>query len=208
MEPKDKKNDPAKPDMGALRKMFAGMAKVLGFSDEEVAKIDPVNDEDVWKGVSPQLRTRIEASEATATAEVKKREEAEGRVAKLEHEKALVQVAEEIKGYANMGIDPTKDAELFQKMTTGLSEDQVKRVREIFKSAHETIATGKAFSELGARGHDVPADSATAEVAKRVDALKAKPEHKDLSEPDAMARVFAEDPTLYEKYRQETAVKV
>ena len=46
------------------------------------------------------------------------------------------------------------------------------------------------------------------EIEKRIDALLAKAENKDAKREDLMARVFSEDPALYEKYRQENSVRV
>jgi hypothetical protein len=215
LDPKKKKSDDKKPaaDMGALRKMFAGFARLMGATDDDVIKFDPPDGvDDVWKGVSPQLRARIEATDAATKAaaaeEVTKREAAEARVAKLEEERTLAAVTAELQTYKNIGIDPTKDAGLFSKIVSGLSADEAKRMREIFKGADKTIETGKVFAELGAASLGVPTGSADEEIEKRVTAILAKAESKDLKRDDAMDQVLRDDPALYERYRKENAVRV
>jgi len=212
---KKKTDDGKKPaaDMGALRKMFAGFARLMGATEDDVSKFDPSSgDEDVWKGVSPQLRARIEATDAAtkvaAAAEVTKREAAEKRVAKLEEERTLAAVTAELQTYKSMGIDPTKDAALFSKIVGGLSKEEADRVREIFKSADSTIETGKVFAELGARSVGVPAGDADAEIEKRVTAILAKAENSKMTRDEALDQIMREDPALYEKYRKENQVRV
>ncbi len=204
----DKKTDDKKVDMSVFRKMLGAMAKAFGASDEEVAQLDPPVD-DIWKGVSPALRQRIEASEASTTAEVAKREAAEKRVAKLERDATLRDVRKEVVGFKHMGLDPNKDLELFEKMTVGLDADQLKRMREVFKSVDEKVEAGALFAEMGLRGiGDVPdGDSADAEIEKRVTGLLAKAENSKMTRDQAMDAVLGADPPLYDRYRRENSVR-
>lgn len=209
----DKKDDDKKPaaaDMGPLRKMFAAMAKALGASDDDVATLDPEADGDIWKGVSPALRARIEESDRVRAEEVKKREAAEKRVAKLERDATLAEVRKEVATYKHMGLDPEKDVDLFERMTADLSEDQAKRMREIFKGADEAVEAGALFAEMGRTGlGDAPAgESADAEIEKRITGLMAKAENTKMTRDEAMDMVMREDPALYERYRKENAIRV
>ncbi len=205
----DKKDD-KKPaaDMGTIRKAFSAVARMMGATDADVAKIDPPDD-DIWKGVSPALRLRIEASETATSAEVKKREAAEARVAKLERDATLTEVRKEVAGYKHMGLDPDKDVGLFEKMTAGLSSDEAKRMREIFKGADEAVEAGALFAEMGRKGiGDAPeGDSADAEIEKRVTGLLAKAENSKMTRDQAMDAVLGADPDLYNRYRRENSVR-
>ena len=207
-----KKDDDKKPaaDMGTIRKAFSAFARMMGASDADVAKIDPDASDDIWKGVTPALRARIEEGDRVRAEEVKKREAAEKRVATLERDATLAEVRKEVASYKHMGLDPAKDVELFEKMTAGLSEDQAKRMREIFLAADLQIETGKLFAEAGGAGLGMSegGDSADAEIEKRVTGIMAKAENTKMTRDEAMDKIMREDPALWERYRRENAIKV
>tara|TARA_Y100000310_G_scaffold98201_1_gene95943 strand:- start:30932 stop:31993 length:1062 start_codon:yes stop_codon:yes gene_type:complete len=197
------------PDASALRKMgnsFAAMfGRATGADETAIAELEK-GDADPWKDVPGEVRARLEKAEAARVDEMKKAEALQKQVDDLREEQALRAFTEEVAGYQEIGLDPSKDAALLKSVTENLSEDHAKRIREIFKAAVAQAAASKLYGEVGSAGAGNLPGSVAEEVEQRIDAVIAK--NDKIDREAARDRVFAVDQSLYERWRNETTVKV
>ena len=222
------------PDATTLGKLANAMAamfgKAAGADDATIAALEkaagaepepiPDNvqalltksaaDQAELKKANDELKARLDKAEADAkaNAEAVKKAADEAAAFKAEHELRVIKT--ELAGYASMGVDPEKDAELFKSLTERLSPEQVARVREIFKSTTAVVAKGneRLFRETGHSGSQGGATSARAEVEQKISAIMAKSDKLDYA--TALDEVFksADGADLYRRYREETNVRV
>jgi hypothetical protein len=76
----------------------------------------------------------------------------------------------------------------------------------VLKASSEAIAKGQLFAELGRGGGAPVAGSATEKVMQMVAGIVQK--DAKATSAEAMGKVMAEHPELYEQYKKETVVKV
>jgi len=157
-----------------------------------------------FSGIPEEVRPAVEALWKEQQEAVKKAEELE-KVLKEERDKQLRKefIQKAADEFANL---PTKPEE-FGLVLKGLAEkapEEYSRLEGVLKAANEAIEKGALYAEIGRSG--TPAgDSAVAKVEAMAAGLVQK--DANLSRVDALAKVLAENPQLYEQYRKETAVK-
>ena len=142
------------------------------------------------------------------TAEVLKAQRTELQAAKAAIAKAeadtvqavMVSKAAEI---GNVYVEKTDDEGdegmvTLLKSAYAVSDDFGDRLYEVFKHANHLIDQGSLFNELGSGG-------AQTVVAKSVEAQAAelRKSNPELTEADALAQIYANDPSLYEQAKQE-----
>jgi len=206
-----------------IMKTLAGLAgygypepaeKAKGKKDEEEDKKKkygypaPTKKEDGsydFSGIPEEVRPAVEALWKEQQEAVKKAEELE-KVLKEERDKQLRKefIQKAADEFANL---PTKPEE-FGLVLKGLAEkapEEYTKLEGVLKAANEAIEKGALYAEIG-RGGMPAGDSAVAKVEAMAAGLVQK--DANLSRMDALAKVLAENPKLYEQYRKETAVKI
>jgi len=157
-----------------------------------------------FSGIPEEVRPAVEALWKEQQEAVKKAEKLE-KVLKEERDKQLRKefIQKAADEFANL---PTKPEE-FGLVLKGLAEkapEEYAKLEGVLKAANEAIEKGALFAEIG-RGGMPAGDSAVAKVEAMAAGLVQK--DANLSRMDALAKVLAENPQLYEQYRKETAVK-
>jgi len=147
-----------------------------------------------FSSIPEEVRPAVEALWKEQQEAVKKAEELE-KVLKEERDKQLRK--EYIQKAADFGL-----------VLKGLAEkapEEYAKLEGVLKAANEAIEAGALYAEVG-RGGAPAGDSAVAKVEAMAAGLVQK--DANLSRADALAKVLAENPQLYEQYRKETAVKI
>ncbi|MBW2674617.1 MAG: hypothetical protein JRD89_14600 [Deltaproteobacteria bacterium] len=158
-----------------------------------------------FSGIPEEVRPAVEALWKEQQEAVKKAEELE-KVLKEERDKQLRKEFVQ-KAAAEFGNLPVKPEE-FGLVLKGLAEkapEEYAKLESVLKAANEDIEKGALYAEIG-RGGTPAGDSAVAKVEAMAAGLVQK--DANLSRMDALAKVLAENPQLYEQYRKETAVKI
>jgi len=158
-----------------------------------------------FSSIPEEVRPAVEALWKEQQEAVKKAEELE-KVLKEERDKQLRKeyIQKAADEFANL---PTKPEE-FGLVLKGLAEkapEEYAKLEGVLKAANEAIEAGALYAEVG-RGGAPAGDSAVAKVEAMAAGLVQK--DANLSRADALAKVLAENPQLYEQYRKETAVKI
>ncbi|MBW2084447.1 MAG: hypothetical protein JRI54_00225 [Deltaproteobacteria bacterium] len=158
-----------------------------------------------FSGIPEEVRPAVEALWKEQQEAIKKAEELE-KVLKEERDKQLRKefVQKAATDFTNL---PTKPEE-FGLVLKGLAEkapEEYTKLEGVLKAASEAIEKGALYAEIG-RGGMPAGDSAVAKVEAMAAGLVQK--NANLSRMDALAKVLAENPQLYEQYRKETAVRI
>lgn len=216
------------PDAGALTKIGHSLAamfgRAIGADDETIAKLEKAaqgeevelpevvktalaaqtaelaKSNDELKKANDELKARLDKAEAEnkATAEA---------AAKLREEAELRKFAEEVSGYKDVGLDPAKDAVLLKSIEEKAGKEAADRLRELFKAQLAQKNAGSLMREIGSTGAGGGSPTtAAAEVEQKLKEVVSK--NDKLDRGAAMDQVFAENPGLYERYRQEVSVRV
>lgn len=212
------------PDANALTKIAHGIAamfgRAAGADDETIAALEQAANPEP-EIADEAARARITKSEADAAALRKSNEELATRLAKAEadvkaasdaaaklrDEQELRKFADEVAGFRDVGLDPTKDAALLRDVEAKVGKEAADRLREVFKAQLAQRNASALFKEVGSTGAAGGApESATAEVEQRIAAIVAK--NATIDRAAAMDQVFREAPELYERVRRENLVKV
>lgn len=182
------------------------LEKSVKAKDEEIATLKsappPKDDEEIWKGVPPAIRNRMEAmkKERDEMAETAKREKEE-----RENEHWI----NKSKEFKYLQVAP----EHFGKVLRAINSDHPTEAAEIVRIlgvADGLIEKGSLFAEFGKNNTNGSKVADATNVTARVEAL-AKDYmtlDKDLSESAAIAKVFREHPDWHAPYRREAAIKV
>lgn len=168
----------------------AATTEALSKSDDDEAFATAIEKADpVTRAVLESQRAEIRKSAAA--------------IAKSEAEKVEAVMVSKSEALGNVYVAKSDD-DTDQGMVTilktayGVSSEFGDRLFEVLKHADHLIDQGGIFDELGAGGgHTVVSKSAEAQAEEL---RKANP---DLSEVDALAQVYANDPSLYEQAKQE-----
>lgn len=160
-------------------------------ADAEVTKVEGALDE-VLKSADPavvelvkNLTERTELAETIAKAE---------RAERLERE----WIAKVDADFGHLPAEATEFGRLMKRAADVLSAEDLTALEGVLKAASGAIAAGVA--ELGSSADSTPVIGSVDELAKRVRAIQS--ETPDLSYADAVAKVAAEDPALYDAYRR------
>ena len=196
------------PDATALQKISNSIAamfgRAAGADDATIAALEiPVEKS---AEVPAEIVTRLAKAEADATALTARLAKSEEETSKLREEATLRKFAEEVTGYAGIGLDPTKDAALLKSVEEKCGKEAADRLREVFKAQLAQKAASSLMREIGTTGVSNAPGSAAEDVEQRSAALVQKNDKLSLSQ--ARDQVFRENPSLYEKWREETTVKV
>jgi hypothetical protein len=183
------------------------MQKKAKESEEKPAPTNP-DDETIWKGVPPAIRNRFEAIEKERDAFAKKaKDEKDERETEFH-----IRKSEEFK-YLNLV------PKHFGKVMKAVAENAPQEAEEIYRILHVAdglIEKGGFFSEYGkGKGQNGILHSGDASnITDRVNALAhdymavAKREGKELTEPDAIVKVFNDHPDWHTQWRREQVQSV
>lgn len=213
--------DTKKTDATALQRIGNAIAAAFGRmngADEAVIAalekgaeppVQPVSAE-----IPPAVAAQLAKAETATVALQKANEDLQARLvkseqaqAKLHEEAELRKFAEEVAGYKDLGLDPAKDNVLLKNITEKLPAEDAARIRELFKSLLAQKAATALLTEVGSAASGRPSpESAMAEVDQKVSELMAKSDK--LTREQALSDVFRANPSLYERHRAETTVRV
>lgn len=200
------------PDAGVLKSLGHSIAamfgRAAGASEETVAELEKAATGNEPAPIDPQVASRLEKAESEAKETKALLEKAAAETKKLRDEIELRKFADEISGYKDLGLDPTKDAALLKAVSETLTPEHAARIREIFKGAAAQRAASALMGEIGSAAPGAPAGSAAAEVDTLVSGLVAKSENATKTRSELMQQIFSERPDLYNKWRNETTVNV
>ena len=160
-----------------------------------------------FSGVPEAVRPAIEALWKENEAITKRAIEAE-KVAKEERDKRVLKEYVE-KAAAELADLPGAKAEDLGAVLKGIEEKDpalYAKLYPVLKASSEAIAKGQLFAELGRGGGAPVAGSATEKVMQMVAGIVQK--DAKATSAEAMGKVMAEHPELYEQYKKETVVKV
>lgn len=179
-----------------IQEAFAARDTEIATLKAEVEALKhPPTEEDIWKGVSPVIKARMEELEKQTKA-------AEAAAAFEKAERIKKECMAEAATFRNLTISADDHWPLFKSIRE-MPNDLGAKVIEILRAADEAVKLGKSFRAPGS-------GSASMEVGTtaKVEALvKAKQQdNTQLSYFDALSKVFAENPSLYEQYREETQI--
>lgn len=198
-ESNDEKEDTMKTDLKTLpadvQDMIADLQKkatpdqdaIQKMVNDAVAKVKADADAEIKKA-------KDEAAAATAATLVEK----EARVLKEYEGKVSVFKSLTIKA---------DDAKVFKAIDEKLPEELAKRVWEILKGADAALKSANIMTrQIGSSQGEDSVEDPIGKVNKMADELVAK--DAKLSRTDAVAKVFKENPHLYDAYKAATAVRV
>lgn len=177
----------AKADHDAvLAKLAKAEADVVTLT-EQVTKLTPPDPEDLWKGVSPDLRKRFEEQEARA-----KRAEEAVALEKAAREKVLY--IAKARSFKFLPVNPDDDWEVFKGIAT-LPASVQERLDTLFKAAEELGRQAGLTTTWGRDGVPTGGDTPFAQL----EALGRSYVAKGLvqTEGDGLARAISERPDLY-----------
>jgi hypothetical protein len=184
-----KRAETAEAQMVALQGQVTTLEKRQAELLAEVETLQPV---DIWKGLAPEMRVRIEKME----------QENEGNKLQIRKRDCISTVQK----YSLLPMNPDDHWEVIDKIN-GLPDDVRKKIYSLFDSHQELARTSAVFKRQGVpSGGAAEEDTATGEVQRLAKAYQVT--HAELSEGDAISAVFREHPDLYARYRQETATRV
>jgi hypothetical protein len=192
--------------------MGAGIAaligRAMGADEKVVAELEGSDKKD--PAIPAEVQTRLSKTESE-NAELKTRlEKAEAATNELREQAELRKFAEEVAGYKEIGLDPTKDAALLKAVTEKLPKEQSDRIRELFKAAVAQVQAGKLFGEVGSNGMGAQAGTASAEIESKTTAKlgEMRKSNDKVTVEQARDSVFRENPGLYERWAKETTLRV
>ena len=205
------------PDASALRKMGDALAamfgRAAGADEATIAELEKSAGEAPAQIPAPiqallsKADADLAAMRTTNAALADRLEKSEQAQAKLHEDAELRKFADVVSGYKEIGLDPAKDAVLLKSIAEKLPKEHADRIHELFKAALAQKAASAMFTEIGSGGAAKPEPgSAVEEVEQTIAALMQKSETVDFAA--ARKAVFSANPKLYDRYRQETAVRV
>ena len=204
------------PDATSLSKIgntiAAMFGKAMGADEKVVADLEKASIGEKTPTVPIEVSVRLTKAE-TENTELKVRlEKAEAMTTELREQAELRKFAEEVSGFKDIGLDPTKDAALLKSVSEKLPKEQAERFREILKAAAAQAAASNLLKEVGSSGTGIHATSgsAMAEIETKVSAklVELRKSSDKVTEEQARDSVFRENPGLYERWAKETSVKV
>lgn len=171
--------------MAMAKAEVEALKKAADEKEAEVKKAAEAVTEDIWKGVNPAIKERVEKAEAAVAEAIAKTAAAEETIAKADFFKK----AEELNA---LPTKPEEFGEVLRKISTAAPE-QYTKLTEVLKSANEIIKSGKAFDEAGTAQTGTP---------NGVDAIEKRAEEIMKSEPtltkeQAFVKAMELNPKLY-----------
>lgn len=199
-EPEDEKEETMKTDVKTLpadvQELIADLQK----------KADAPNQDAIQKMVNDAVaKVKTEADAAIKKAQ----DEAAAAAAATLVEKDA-RITKEYEGkvavFKNLPIK-AEDAKIMKAVDEKLSKEDAARVWELLKGADEVLKSANIMhKQIGSAAGDSGSGDAVEKANEMADALVAK--DAKLSKTDALAKVFKENPKLYDDYKQAVAVRV
>lgn len=201
--------DALEKNVEELTTKLEGAAKRADAADQKVVEFEKVGDkadenEDIFKGLNPEVRERLEKAEKTA-------ETSRTQMAKMIDDKRLddftKRASDSFDKYVNsedfgnvLKVLDDKDQEVTAK---GEKSELVNKMETSIKALVEQIRVNdKLTKELGHTGHD--GDENTALAKAEVLAKEIVSKQKNITIHKARAMVWEQNPDLYTQYRQES----
>jgi len=199
-----------KMDAGVLRSLGHSMstlfAKAMGADDATLAELEKsAGNEPKTTPVDPAILERLAKSEETTKTLLEQLQKSNELIAGLTEREELRKFADEVAGFKEIGLDPTKDAMLLKSISEKLPKEHADRVREIFRSAIAAKSAVALMGEVGTTGAGIIPGSVAEEVQNKVNEIMSKNDKVDAAAAQSM--VFQTNPGLYDKWRQETSVR-
>lgn len=204
-----KRADPADEDKPMT---FAEITKALAtLTAEEKASLQKAlgaapAPEDILKNADPAIRAMVEKANADAKAANERATANETAIAELKKADRKVSLRKRVDIFANLSGDGDALASILGAVEDGLGADTAKKFEETLKAWDEQIKKGGVLQKgVGSRGTTETASGGSA--FEEVQKLAAEIVTKDanVTEADAITRVFEAHPELHQRYHEETA---
>jgi len=183
-----------------------------GIDDTEGGTVEfqvPVQKEDGgwdYTGVPEEARAFFSTQIEKADKMAKDLAEAQERLQKaddtMKHREALAKAA------SLSHVAPADDlAPILKEAAEKLAPESVEKLHELLSAAETRIAKGDLFTEQGSRAtaDGTPKSDAYSTAVEKASEIVSKSDVK-MSQEQALARVFEQDPSLYSKYLAETGI--
>jgi len=190
---KSSSSDAAKAAAEELESQLAG--KKVEKSD----KATSTEVQDILKSALPELTKSLTEPVTKALEETKKELES---IKKSNAELVAEKVEREISEITSKLVgDKEENATYVRSMKAELSPESFDKFVEREVKKAEEIKKSSAFKEIGSTSATTKSDSAMEELKKLVNEKITKSEDKKMTQEQAMAAVFVENPDLYNQYR-------
>lgn len=160
---------------------------------EELSKSTNTNtDEDVWKGLNPELRKMFEAQQ-------KRAEDAEILAKKLQDDKEIEVYVGKARQFDKLSIKVEELGPVLKRVAQTDAKDYT-YLEAVLKAANEAIEKGSLFNSFGTDGDGAPGayEKAIAMASEMV-----QKSANGLSASDALTQVWRNNPDLYNQYKAE-----
>lgn len=171
---------------------------------DEVAEADPVEKSD--EAAEPSLDELLKSVDPAVAGVLRKQHEAlekaearaadAERIAKAQAEaRVTAECVEKASTLSSLGAPVTEVAEVLKALRTHQVNDEVvAKTEALLDAAAEAVATGEIFKTYGSTGAEVSGGKAE-ELAKAIKAAS-----PDLTDDEALAKAYADNPALYTEY--------
>lgn len=166
-------------------------------SDDEVTFLQELSknleDEDTREAVSKAMEIVNKANERATEAE---------EIAKFERDFRLNQeFIAKARALVNLPVSADEFGPILKKLDDVLEEEEYSTLFKALSAANETVANAGVFGEIGKQGGGLHYETVSKADAKAKELIEKSSD--DLSHEAALAKVFEEDPSLYDEYLQE-----
>lgn len=169
---------------------------VDGLDDDEVTFLQELSknleDEETRDAVNKAVQLVESAQERAEEAETIAKRERDIRLAREYVEKAS--------GYRHLPVNPEEFGQVLKAIDESLDEEQRELLEKALKAADETVANAGVFDEIGKRGAAGYEPISKAEA--RAEEIR-KESDGEMTKEEALAKVYEEDPSLYDEYTTE-----
>lgn len=167
-----------------------------GLSDDEVTFLQELSknleDEDTREAVAKAMEIVEKANERATEAE---------EIAKFERDYRLNQeFIAKARSLVNLPVSADEFGPILKKLDDVLEEEEYSTLFKALSAANETVANAGVFGEIGKQGGGLNYETVSKADAKAKELVE---KSEGLSHEAALAKVFEEDPSLYDEYLQE-----
>jgi cell division septum initiation protein DivIVA len=197
---KIKDKDALEAVMAQQEEMLELEKKVKGL--EEQASGEKKEDDSIWKGIPPAVRNRFDAMQ-------KERDEMQAAAKREKDEREVGNWVQKVSKFKYLQITPEHFGKVMKKAaeSAGTEADEIMR---ILAAADSLIEKGAVFMEYGRTRNDANGTNLgdATNIVARVQSLAQDYRHldKNLTEPQAIEKVFKDHPEWYPVYKKHSQI--
>jgi len=151
------------------------------------------------------IRKMMETQQAEKEVLEKRLKDTEELAKKMADEKARETYIAKAAGFQNLAVKPDEFGLVLKSAAENMTAEDFASLEGVLKAADEAIKQGNLFKEFGRSGHGAAVNS----VMAKAEAMAAEMVQKStaMTKEMALAKVWEENPDLYEQYESERGVK-